>query len=75
MGETAERFVTAHLRDSLPEGTRLQASGRFVAKTRLTGAENDRQADLVIVHSENGLLVAVQGAGAAGRNRVRARCR
>lgn len=72
MGDRAERFVEEQLRAALPLDARLYANVRFMAKTRPAGPAHDGEADLVIVHPENGLLVIETKSGeprrdAAGR--------
>jgi len=49
--------VEERLRAALPPGARLYPNVRFVAKTRPGGPAHDGEADVVIVHPDNGLLV------------------
>ena len=68
MGERAERFVEEHLRAALPQGARLYANVPILARTRPTGPAHDGEADIVIVHPDNGLLVIETKSGQPGRD-------
>ena len=68
MGEHAERFVEEQLRAALPDGARLYPNVRFTAKTRRDGPAHDGEADIVIVHPDNGLLVIEVKAGEPSRD-------
>ncbi len=46
-----------HLRAALPPDARLYANVRFTARTRPDGPAHDGEADLVLVHPVNGILV------------------
>jgi hypothetical protein len=70
LGETAERLAEERLRDALPEGARLYPNVRFVAKTRPGGPAHDGEADLVVIHPENGLLVIEVKAGEPTRDAI-----
>ncbi len=64
MGVSAERLVQERIAAALPEGARCYPNVRFVAKTREHGPGHDGEADLVIVHPDNGLLVIEVKSGA-----------
>ncbi len=68
LGTQAEQHSEARIRDALPEGARLYANVRFVARSRRDKPAHDGEADLVIVHPEYGLLVIETKAGEPGRD-------
>ena len=68
MADQAERLVETQLRAALPEGARLYANVRFVARTRPGGPAHDGEADIVVVHPDNGILVIETKAGTPSRD-------
>ena len=56
-GQAAEQRVHDTLRAALPPEYRLYPNVRWCAKTRRGGPAHDGEADLVVVHPEQGLLV------------------
>ena len=68
MGDQAERLVETQLRAALPDGARLYANVRFVARTRPGGPAHDGEADIVVVHPDNGILVIETKAGTPSRD-------
>ena len=68
MGDQAERLVETRLRGALPDGARLYANVRFVARTRPGGPAHDGEADIVVVHPDNGILVIETKAGTPSRD-------
>ncbi len=67
-GQAAERRVHDVLRSALPAEYHLFPSVRWCAKTRREGPAHDGEADLVVVHPENGLLVVEVKAGEPSRD-------
>src|SRR3954453_21772886 len=57
MGVAAERLVQERIAAALPAAARCFPNVVFTAKTRPAGPAPDGEADLVIVHPDNGLLV------------------
>ncbi len=68
LGEQAEQRSEARIRAALPEGARLYANVRFVARSRPDKPAHDGEADLVVVHPEYGLLVIETKAGEPSRD-------
>lgn len=68
MGVAAERLVQERIAAALPDGARLYANVRFVARTRSHGPAHDGEADLVLVHPDNGLLVFEVKSGTPSRD-------
>jgi len=67
-GEDAERRTEERIRAALPDGARVYANVRFVARSRPGGPAHDGEADLVVVHPELGLLVIETKAGEPRRD-------
>jgi hypothetical protein len=68
VGDAAERLVEGLLRAALPDGARLYANVRILARSRPTGPAHDGEADIVLVHPDNGLLVIETKAGEPSRD-------
>ncbi len=68
MGVSAERLVQERIAAALPNGARLYPNVRFIARTRAHGPAHDGEADLVIVHPDNGLLIIEVKGGAPSRD-------
>ena len=68
LGKQAEERSEARIRAALPEGARLYANVRFVARSRRDKPAHDGEADLVVVHPEYGLLVIETKAGEPSRD-------
>ncbi len=67
-GQAAERHVYDALRAALPAEYRLYPNVRWCARTRRGGPAHDGEADLVVVHPEQGLLVIEVKAGEPRRD-------